>query len=61
MEEATLQEILEGTVAVARGLEALQNEHESIITENVDNPEGIVYCQLSQFAHVTHGLCTHSR
>lgn len=33
MEEATLQEILESTVAVARGLEALQSEHESVLTD----------------------------
>ena len=33
MEEATLQEILESTVAVARGLEALQSEHDSILTD----------------------------
>ena len=33
MEEATLQEILEGTVAVARGLEALQSEHETVLTD----------------------------
>ena len=33
MEETTLQEIFEGTVAVARGLEALQSEHESVLTD----------------------------
>ena len=33
MEEATLQEILESTVAVARGLEALQSEHETVLTD----------------------------
>ena len=43
MEESTLQEILESTVAVARGLEALQSEHESLLkdyyaSENIDSP-----------------------
>lgn len=33
MEESTLQEILESTVAVARGLEALQSRHEALITD----------------------------
>ncbi len=47
MEETTLQEILESTVAVARGLEALQNEHEALIkdyyaSENIDSSEGTV-------------------
>ena len=47
MEETTLQEILESTVAVARGLEALQSEHEALLTdyyasENIDSSEGTV-------------------
>lgn len=49
MEETTLQEILESTVAVARGLEALQSEHEALIkdyyaSENIDSSEGTVLC-----------------
>ena len=48
MEETTLQEILESTVAVARGLEALQSEHDVLLTdyyatENVDKSEGTYY------------------
>ena len=44
MEEPSLQEVLEGTVAVARSLEALQGEYENILTdyyasETVDSPE----------------------
>ena len=47
MEETTLQEILESTVAVARGLEALHSEHEALLTdyytsENIDSSEGTV-------------------
>ena len=47
MEETMLQEILESTVAVARGLEALQSEHEALLTdyyasENIDSSEGTV-------------------
>ena len=48
MEESSLQEILEGTVAVARGLEALQSEHKTILSqynaiENVESPEAGIY------------------
>ena len=48
MEDASLQEILEGTVAVARSLEALQGEYESVLTdfyagETVDSPEPGAY------------------
>ena len=57
MEETTLQEILESTVAVARGLEALQSEHEALIkdyyaSENIDSSEGRTV--VSPYVHVGH-------
>ena len=48
----SLSEVLEGTVAVARGLEALQSEHESLLAELGAGQQSGELCGYSLFSEL---------